>query len=140
MTAAPQAPRPLTPTERGLLDALLSHDFPGAGELRTQIARTTATSGCTCGCGTVDLQVADEATAASVGGVAPVEGTVLDTDGAPVGGVLLFAEAGRLSRLEVYSYGDPIPLPAAEQVTWRPTAWARADTERPARFRRDRRS
>ena len=132
------SPRPLTTTERALLDALLAHDFPGAAELRAQVRRATSTPGCTCGCGTLDLQVPDDVPAATVGGPASVEGTVRDADGDPIGGVLLFVEQGRLSRLDVYSYGDPIPLPAPERVTWGPTTWAREDTvRRPAMFRRD---
>jgi hypothetical protein len=137
MAAAHPAPRPLTTTERRLLDALLAHDFPGAAALRAQLDRTTATPGCTCGCGTVDLQVPDTAPTAAAGGAAPVEGTVVGPDGRPAGGVLLFVEAGRLSRLDITSYGDPLPVPAPEQVTWGPTAWAGEDTvRRPAQFRR----
>ncbi|MBB3676637.1 hypothetical protein [Modestobacter versicolor] len=137
MAAAHPAPRPLTTTERGLLDALLSHDFPGAAELRAQLDRTTATSGCTCGCGTLDLHVPDDAPGAPAAGAAPVEGTVAGADGRPAGGVLLFVEGGRLSRLDITSYGDPLPVPAPEQVTWGSTAWAREDTvRRPARYRR----
>ena len=139
MAARHPAPRPLTTTERGLLDALLSHDFPGADALRGQLDRTTATSGCTCGCGTLDLHVAGDAPTAAAGGAAPVEGTVVGPDGRPVGGVLLFVDDGRLSRLDITSYGDPLPVPAPEQVTWGRTAWAGEDTvRRPARFRRDR--
>ena len=138
MAAAHPAPRPLTTTERGLLEALLAHDFTGAAELRTQLDRTTATPGCTCGCGTLDLHVPEDAGRASAGGAAPVEGTVVGSDGRSVGGVLLFVEDGRLARLDISSYGDPIPVPAADRVTWGRTAWAGEDTvRRPARFRRD---
>jgi hypothetical protein len=51
------APRPLTRPERVLLDAFLAHELPGVGELRAQARATTATRGCTCGCGTIDLHV-----------------------------------------------------------------------------------
>ena len=136
--AAHPAPRPLTTTERGLLDALLSHDFPGAPELRAQLGRTTATPGCSCGCGTVDLHVPADAAPAPAGGAAPVEGTVAGPDGRPTGGVLLFVEDGRLARLDISSYGDPLPAPPPDRVTWGRTAWAGEDTvRRPARFRRD---
>jgi hypothetical protein len=136
--AADQAPRPLTTTERALLEALLAHDFAGAASLRQQVSRATATRGCSCGCGTLDLQVAGDAPTVAVGGPAPVEGTVRGADGRPVGGVLLFVEDGRLSRLDVTSHGDPLPVPSPEQVSWGPTAWAREDTvRRPARWRRD---
>ena len=135
--SADRAPRPLTRTERALLDALLAHDFPGAPVLREQVREVTSTPGCTCGCGTLDLHVADSAPTVAAGGPAPVEGTIRGTDGRPTGGVLLFVEDGRLARLDITSYGDPLPVPAVEQVTWGPTAWAREDTvRRPARFRR----
>ena len=135
--SADHAPRPLSSTERALLDALLAHDFPGAPVLREQLRELTSTPGCTCGCGTLDLQVADSAPTVAAGGPAPVEGTIRSADGRPIGGVLLFVEDGRLARLDITSYGDPLPVPPVEQVTWGPTAWAREDTvRRPARFRR----
>ncbi|MGY5885771.1 hypothetical protein [Modestobacter lacusdianchii] len=143
MTAADDGPRadraatPLTGDARALLDALLAHDFVGVAELRAQVGRATATPGCRCGCGTLDLHVPDDVPAAPASGPAPVEGTVVGADGSPVGGVLLFVEDGRLSRLDITSHGDPLPLPAPDQVTWGPTRWAGADTvRRPARFRR----
>jgi len=133
-----RSPRPLTGTERALLDALLAHDFPGAPVLREQAAEVTATPGCTCGCGTLDLHVPVTAPTVAAGGPAPVEGTIRGAGGRPLGGVLLFVEDGRLSRLDVTSHGDPLPVPAPAQVTWGPTVWAGADTvRRPARWRRD---
>jgi hypothetical protein len=135
--SADHAPRPLTGTERALLDALLAHDFPGAPVLREQLREVTATPGCTCGCGTLDLHVPASAPTVAAGGPAPVEGTIRGADGRPAGGVLLFVEDGRLARLDVTSHGDPLPVPPVEQVTWGPTVWAREDTvRRPARFRR----
>ena len=132
-----RAPRSLTSTERALLGALLAHDFTGAAVLRTQLDVATATTGCTCGCGTIDLHVPAGAPNAGVAGPAPVEGTVHGPDGRPTGGVLLFVEDGRLSRLDVTSHGDPLPVPDPAQVTWGRTVWAGEDTvRRPARYRR----
>jgi len=134
-----RSPRPLTSTEQALLEALLAHDFTGAGALRAQVPATTATPGCTCGCGTLDLHVPGSVPSAGVAGPAPVEGTVQDADGQPIGGVLLFVEDGRLARLDVTSYGDPLPVPPVAQVRWGRTAWAGEGTvRRPARYRRDR--
>jgi hypothetical protein len=136
--AGGRCPRPLTGNERALLDALLAHDFPGAPVLREQARAATSTPGCTCGCGTLDLHVPATAPTVAAGGPAPVEGTIRGADGRPLGGVLLFVEDGRLSRLDVTSHGDPLPVPSPEQVTWGPTAWAREDTvRRPPRWRRD---
>ena len=103
--------RPLTTTERALLDALLDQEFDGVAELRAQARRATASTGCECGCVTLDLHVPDDAPVSSAAGTAPVEGTVVDAAGEPIGGVLLFVERGRLSGLEVHSRDEPLPYP-----------------------------
>jgi hypothetical protein len=100
--------RPLTTTERALLDALLDHEFDGVAELRVQARLATASTGCECGCVTIDLHVPDDVPRASAVGTAPVEGTVVDASGEPIGGVLLFVERGRLSGLEVHSLDEPL--------------------------------
>ncbi len=113
--------RPLTDSERALLDAFLSHDFRGVEELRTQVGRLRGSSGCTCGCGTLDLHVPDTLPRSSADGPVPVEGTVVSADGQPTGGLLLFVEDGRLSGLEVYSLtDDPLPMPDLVHVRWHP--------------------
>jgi hypothetical protein len=43
---------------------------------------------------------------------------VLDPDGEPIGGVVLWVEDGLLSSIEVYWYDSPIPLPAVQSVEW----------------------
>ena len=134
---AERDPRPLTATERALLDGLLAHEFPGASVLREQLRTVTSTPGCTCGCGTLDLHVPGSAPTVAAGGPAPVEGSIRSADGRPVGGVLLFVEDGRLARLDITSHGDPLPVPDPAGVTWGDTAWASPDTvRRPARYRR----
>ena len=131
------APRPLSRDEREVLNALLTDDVPGVAALRAQAQNVLASRGCNCGCGTIDLHVADGAPNAGVAGPAPVEGTVRDADGRPTGGVLLFVEDGRLARLDITSHGDPLPVPDPAHVTWGRTAWAGEDTvRRPARYRR----
>ena len=115
--------RPLTGDEVALLDALLRHPFDGAEELRAQVRHVSATPGCTCGCGTLDLHVPDDAPRSPAESPVPVEGTVVGTGGEPIGGILLFAHDGRLSCLEVYPLGDdPLPLPGPEQVRWGPAS------------------
>ena len=110
--------RPLTTTERALLDAFLARDFPGVAELRGQSPAATASPGCECGCGTVDLHVPDGFPASVAETPVPVETTVVDRDGDAIGGLLLFVADGRLDRLEVYSFDDPLPLPPIAQVRW----------------------
>jgi len=110
--------RPLTTTERALVDALLDHDFDGAAELRAQVDRATASTGCECGCVTIDLHVPDDAPVSPVVAPSPVEGTVVDAAGEPIGGVLLFVEHGRLAGLEVHALDEPVPLPRPQRVGW----------------------
>ena len=126
------ARRPLTTTERALLDSMLDREFEGAAELRAQAGRVTASSGCECGCVTLDLHVPDDVPVSATTSPAPVEGTVVDAAGEPIGGVLLFVEHGRLSGLEVYALDDPVPFPMPERVSWvsapgpgRPSWWRR---------------
>ena len=118
------AGRPLTPTERALLDSLLDHEFEGVAELREQARRATASTGCECGCVTIELHVPDDAPVSATAGPAPVEGTVVDAAGAQIGGVLLFLAEGRLAGLEVHSFDEPLPaVPAPERVTWETVDW-----------------
>ena len=129
------ARRPLTTTERALLDALLDHEFDGVEELRAQARRATASTGCECGCVTIDLHVPEDVPVSSATGPAPVEGTVVDAAGEPIGGVLLFVRHGRISGLEVHSLDEPLPVPAPERISWE--AWdAPAADERPSWWRR----
>jgi hypothetical protein len=115
--------RPLTSNEVTLLDALLRHEFSGVDELRVQAGQVRASPGCTCGCGTLNLHVPDTAPRSGAGNPVPVEGTVVDADGEPIGGLLLFVDDGRLSGLEVYSLvDDPLPMPLPERVRWQTAA------------------
>lgn len=117
-------PGPPTEDERALLDALLSHDFPGVNELREQAQTVKANRGCTCGCGTIDfVPDADPLPRSEAASPVPVEGVMKDADGNAVGGLILFVENGTLSSLEIFDYGTgPLPLPLVEQVTW--DAWS----------------
>jgi hypothetical protein len=80
--------------------------------------RSARKKGCTCGCGTIDLipegAFPDSESASPV----PVEGRVLDMGGKDVGGLLLFLRGGMLASLEVYSFGEPLSLPAVDNVSW----------------------
>jgi hypothetical protein len=72
-------------------------------ELREQARHATASSGCECGCVTIDLHVPEDLPASPAHTEAPVERPAVDAWGQPIGGVLLFVENGRLAGLEVYS-------------------------------------
>lgn len=112
-------PSPLTVDERQLLEGLLAHDFPGVHELRAQSRELLARKGCTCGCGTVNLTpIGDDLPRSTATSPVPFEGTVLDSSGAAVGGLLLFLADGLLASLEVYAYDKPLPLPTIDAVRW----------------------
>jgi hypothetical protein len=124
----------LTRAERALLDSLLEGEFDGVTELRAQARVATASTGCECGCVTVDLHVPDDAPVSRVVGPGPLESSVVDAAGAPIGGVLLFVADGRLSGLEVHALDEPLPVPpwpvGAErgtdpQAAGRPSFWRR---------------
>lgn len=104
--------RPLTPAERAVLDFLLAGDFPGAAELRAQLPTVRVSGGCRCGCPTIDLVVDDAAPAAALNGRVAAEAD------APDGGIILFADEGRLSELEYWSTGDETPaeFPPPERI------------------------
>jgi hypothetical protein len=112
-------PTPVTREQADLLDAFLSHDFPGVETLRAQTPGLLARRGCLCGCGTIDLLPQrgglEPSTAVSL---VEVIGHVVDGDGNPVGGLMLWLEDGFLASLEVYSYDEPLPLPAVNRVEW----------------------
>jgi hypothetical protein len=111
--------RPLTGSELALLTAFLRHEFPGVDELRVQARQTSASPGCACGCGTLDLHVPDTVPRSSASSPVPVEGTIVGTNGESIGGLLLFVHDGRLSSLEVYSLvDDPLPMPLPAHVRW----------------------
>lgn len=112
--ADPATPRPLTPRERAVLDALLREDFPGAPELRAQVASTTVSGTCGCGCPTVYLSVGATTAAPAIAARVPVGAEVSDTDG---DSVLLFADNGHLSSLE-YAWVErpPREFPEADRL------------------------
>jgi hypothetical protein len=96
--------RELTVAERGLLDFLLTREFPGRDELVVQ-ARTIRTTGssCKCGCPSFGLTADTSLPAAPVGGreVSDAHGT---DPGGKLVGILLWVEDGYLFDVEVFDY------------------------------------
>ena len=90
--------RPLTASERALLDKLVETSFPGSNEIKAQLqsikVRTIDDDG------SLEL-VSTSGPAAKVTGRVPVEGELLDRDGVGVH-VLLHVVGGRITELEVY--------------------------------------
>ncbi len=120
LNARPDLPRPLLPDERRtLLTVLQQAEFPGRDALLAQADAASVVGYCGCGCASVQLAVADGPPAATeTGSPIPSEATVVDEDGEPIGGILVFlTDDGYLSLLEVYDYGDRIsPFPPAERL------------------------
>jgi hypothetical protein len=121
LAAAPDSEpiwREVTASESAALAAAVSGDWEGAGELRSQLPGLLARPGCSCGCGSIDLRPRHGMPAHMAPSPAPCEGIVLDVTGAEAGGLLLFLRNGLLQSLEVYSYSDPLPMPALGRVRW----------------------
>ena len=115
----PEPPRELLPEERATLLALLSFaDFDGRDALLEQAKGVRAVGECPCGCATVGLVVDPGApTAGQTYRPIPNEAEVLDAEGENIGGVIVFADDGYLSGLEIYSYFDPInPFPPLDRL------------------------
>jgi hypothetical protein len=126
------APRPLTDVEEQLLWSLLAHDVEGGDDLRAQLKHALVESSCECGCGSIGFVPAEPIEAILLAKEdeidrdlmppatpLPVVGEVLDDDGSVVGGVLAFVRNGRLVDIEVFSLGDPLPLPDVAHVRWK---------------------
>lgn len=111
---------PLPAEAVALLEALLAADTPAFRALRAQIPHLRVTGGCACPCPSLDLALADPAAvpAAPATENPAAEATVVDADGDPIGGVIVFVTEGRLSLLEVYSWADePITrLPSPDRL------------------------
>lgn len=120
MTRGSDSWRALAHDEIVLLQQALLGDWAGAAELRTQLPGVQARPGCTCGCGTLDLQASSGVAAPHAQSPSPREGRVVNLEGDEVGGLLIFlnANAGRLASLEIYSYDKPLAMPTSDHVTW----------------------
>ncbi|CAM5270956.1 MULTISPECIES: hypothetical protein [Streptomyces] len=112
--------RPLSPLEQRVLVKLLSAEFPGAQELRNQLAQTRVTRPWGSESPSVDLDVPPGVPEAAIeDGVIPATGTVTDDSGELFGELLVWVSDGRLSALEFSWYGDTAPteLPDPGLVT-----------------------
>lgn len=112
-------PRALNACENYILCHLLSVDFPGAGELLSQVDSCEVTSPWAPDSVSVDFRVPGSLPAAPIGaGPIPVRAVVLGVSGDPEGEILIWTEDGYLSALEYAWYGDEMPrvLPATSQI------------------------
>ena len=107
--------RPLSVAERSLLTELLTRGA-GTTALLPQLEGARVVARCDCGCPSVEVTVADACERDPALSGAVVNAEALSPEGVPVD-VIVFADAGRLWRLEIVAY-DP------EAVVTLPTALA----------------
>jgi hypothetical protein len=118
----PEPPRPLTAGEAEIIQTLLQYeDFSGRDELLDQVSTAQVIGRCGCGCATVELEDGPTPASDSIPQPIPTEATILDESGDGIGGMLLFVNDGRLSELEVYSFGEhPIrTMPPVDRLSIR---------------------
>jgi len=105
-------PRPLTPAEKGIMDALLTPGFPGVEELRAQVPYARVAVECDCGCPSIDLVVSPDAPLSSVkthNHLAPVKAWVTPVASERFGKIILCVENGSMTTLEYVFYDYPSP-------------------------------
>ena len=109
-------PRLPSDDDRRVLGLFLAAAFDGAEALRAQSRDFRVVGRCTCGCPSIELGVAADATRSTrADGLVPVELNVAPLHDEPPGKVILFVDDGRLSYLESVWFDDP------------PTAWPTSD-------------
>ncbi|MEU9093544.1 hypothetical protein ACIOEW_30290 [Streptomyces sp. NPDC087901] len=99
-----------------VLDALLDEADPAHAVLRRQIPHLRVSGRCTCGCGTAYFELdttSVESAPSGPGTVVAAEARIYLTDGDCPGEVLVFAENGYLSWLEVCSWSDTVDVTLA---------------------------
>ena len=107
--------RPINDAERELLLWLLRNGVPGAQLLTKQVDGLRVKSKCSCGCPTVDFEISGEAK--------PMPRILADVYGKTAKGeevgVILWADEGRISSLEVYGIEavDNFGLPLINTLT-----------------------
>ncbi|SEA31530.1 MULTISPECIES: hypothetical protein [unclassified Mycobacterium] len=98
----------MTLSEAKLVNAFLAFDFPGVEQLRAQARSLLVTSGCDCGCGTLNLHpVGDDLPVSDAARPVEITGDIFDGNGNAIGGVLLCPFDGLLAILEVYYWVQP---------------------------------
>jgi hypothetical protein len=123
MPSVPIDRRPLSESERRVLAHVLSMEFTGASELRSQLDQVEVIAQWSLESTSVDFQVRD-ATARSpqLAGVIPVNAHVLNEAGDYVGELLVWLDDGVLAGLEYAWVTDDMPtvLPDVEQIRLSP--------------------
>jgi hypothetical protein len=99
-----------------VLEAVLGEEDPVHLALRQQVSHIRVRERCTCGCGTAYFDLDTEAVEPAPSGpgtVVAAEVQIFTEDGECPGEVLVFAQGGYLSWLEVCSWSDDIEVTLA---------------------------
>jgi hypothetical protein len=128
--------RELTLNEQGIVELLLTRDFPGRDALLVQ-AETVRTTGlsCTCGCPSFSLEADRALPPAAVVDRRPSDAHGTDPGGHQIG-VLLFVDDGYLADVEIFSYEEEsvfagLPDPGALKLS----EWSTPDDAGVSRLR-----
>jgi hypothetical protein len=108
------------PEERATPLALLNYaDFVGRDALVEQVDSARADWYCGCGCATVNLSVDPTVPSArKTYRPIPNEAMVVELNGENIGGIIVFADDGYLSNLEIFWCDEPIsPFPPLDRAT-----------------------
>ncbi|MFK8844635.1 hypothetical protein [Streptomyces sp. Ac-502] len=120
MSRLPIERRPLTVSERAVLEHILAADFAGAYELRGQLDRTDVVARWGPGSVSVDLRVREPVRCAAMPSeLVPVDAHVHDRYGEYLGELLVWTDKGAsLAALEYAWITDEMPesLPSTDQV------------------------
>ncbi|MGW0970705.1 hypothetical protein [Streptomyces sp. NPDC002516] len=105
-------PRPLNADERAVLEHILSAEFVGAPQLRSQLNRTEVIAVWGPGSVSVDLEVREPCEHAALpDALVPVDAQVHDASGAYVGEILVWTDRGAtLAALEFAWVTDEMPV------------------------------
>ncbi|EWM13059.1 hypothetical protein [Kutzneria sp. 744] len=120
MPTVPISPRPLSVSERAVLEHILSCGFDGAAELRSQLDRTEVVARWSAESTSVDLRVREPVQHAALPSrLVPVGAQVVDESGEFVGELLVWTDEGAtLSGLEFAWVTDVMPtsLPPVDRI------------------------
>ena len=110
------APRPLSPSEVELIEALLGGARGGGRRYLGQLERATVVGGCGCGCPSIDLDVEGCSTEVQPRPLVFADGE--SPEGFPVG-IILWVRGTCLSGLEVHSWdgSQRVRLPSVDTLT-----------------------
>lgn len=120
MESAPSTSRYLSDAERAILLYVLSADFAGAKELRSQIPSCTVGAAWVEGLPSIDLVIPHTVAAAPVAdGQIPVRAEVCGEEGTYLGEICVWVKRGHLASIEYAWVTDnpPKALPATTALT-----------------------